>query len=709
MGPGSLFELLQGDLFEIVDYVFEHHKKTGRGPRLAVNASSWWYSNLTAAGAQSIRDRSGADVNPIERNILFYVLQILPLGIELHFVFDGGKRLSNGGKLYPGHDSPSELFRDTLTKIGVPWHQAPAEAEAECAKMEVEGIVDGVWSEDGDALAFGCKTLIRFQPKVVSSTENGEDVRKSKTQFRIYRLENLENEHPGMDREGFILHAILNGQPKDVGELYSLGPQDVLDAAQLSLGKSLCAAASSRENLQRWATTDLTGYLKGTRRNIQIPPDFPKHEHVQDYTNPVVSTLEVFSNLPQPRDPFDDEEGLFAFLVAKFQWTRTQWIRYVVPAQIVRSLLATDNGQEHLHDFLKLECDLPKKITPKKNQSPHKDHNTRKVKATFLISKATSLSTAELGNTTSSRGHFKTLLWILRKANFNGQRPMTSFLLSPDSARKGKAVSSVLLAEPSATGRTPLTPPSGSASVSPSSSNGEGSSGSTTRPKRSENPPSSPTPMGRKRKRTLPFAMGARVSKNVREGLTQSQEAGGSSSQVNDASKGKRKGKEIEDVSNTRSSRKRARSPSPSQDSSNEDVNNNVDMRSRPAVLPRPSTPPNKITMPADSPRSVIVIDSDSDSDDDAFGSFPSTFGEQLGSTPPIRNAVGASDGFVVISDDGEDEDEEDYGSFPPESQLPAIIGETSGGVFQGGGLNDDSSSDEYGSFPASPDLVALV
>jgi hypothetical protein len=201
--------------------------------------------------------------------------------------------------------------------------------------------------------------------------------------------------------------------------------------------------------------------------------------------------------------------------------------------------------------------------------------------------------------------------------------------------------------------------------------------------------------------------MGARVSKNVREGPTQSQEAAGSSSQVNDASKVEGKGKEIEDLSTTRSSRKRARSPSPSQDSSNQDVNNNVDMRSRPAVLQRPSTPPNKITMPADTPRSVIVIDSDSDSDDDAYGSFPSPFGEQLGSTPPIRNAAGASDGFVMISDDGEDE--EDYGSFPAESQLPDIIGGTSGGVVQGGGLNDDSSGDEYGSFPASPDLVALA
>ena len=36
---------------------------------------------------------SGVDANPIEKNILFYALQILNLGIELHFVFDRGERL----------------------------------------------------------------------------------------------------------------------------------------------------------------------------------------------------------------------------------------------------------------------------------------------------------------------------------------------------------------------------------------------------------------------------------------------------------------------------------------------------------------------------------------------------------------------------------------------------------------------------------------
>jgi hypothetical protein len=41
---------------DIVDYAVDHHKKTGRPPKLAVNGSSWWYANMTARSAQIIRD-----------------------------------------------------------------------------------------------------------------------------------------------------------------------------------------------------------------------------------------------------------------------------------------------------------------------------------------------------------------------------------------------------------------------------------------------------------------------------------------------------------------------------------------------------------------------------------------------------------------------------------------------------------------------------
>jgi len=48
-----------------------------------------------------------------------------------------------------------------LDCLGIPWIQAPGEAEAQCAEMTRQGIVYGTVTEDMDALTFGCPKLIR--------------------------------------------------------------------------------------------------------------------------------------------------------------------------------------------------------------------------------------------------------------------------------------------------------------------------------------------------------------------------------------------------------------------------------------------------------------------------------------------------------------------------------------------------------------------
>jgi hypothetical protein len=57
----SLFDLLPGELTEIVDYAFDIYKKQKRAPIIAVNASSWWNINLTTAAVQAIRDSESSN------------------------------------------------------------------------------------------------------------------------------------------------------------------------------------------------------------------------------------------------------------------------------------------------------------------------------------------------------------------------------------------------------------------------------------------------------------------------------------------------------------------------------------------------------------------------------------------------------------------------------------------------------------------------
>ena len=597
----------------------------------------------------------GPHANPIERNFLFYTLGILQLGIQLHFVFDGPKRLSNGGKLYPGHDAPSLLLRQTFTNIGVPWHEAPAEAEAECAKMEMEKFVNGVWSEDGDALAFGCRTLIRSHFEIKSSTERAEDRRKSSRHFKVYRLEDLVTQFSRMDRKGFILNAVLNGPPSVVRELYNLGPRDVLNAAAQDLGSSLCAAGSgSEETLRLWATKDFAGYLKDSGINIGIPPEFPKWEHVQDYLNPVVSTVEVFLNLPEPQDAFLDEKALFSFLEEKFQWTIKQWVKYVTPLRVVRSLLGSKEGEESQHNCLKLECDL--------KQSP------KKAKATFLLCKATSLDVSTLYE---EKGKLETPVWILRKANLNEQHSIASYLITtPKPDQNCKDMSSASASGKPfqrlgyGAGRKPKTSKSGSASIP----NDEGSSRRMESFRRPTTPPS-PTPAPKKR--FLPWALGASVSKNIYPAAKVDNRT---SNYTNDGGKGKEK----EILASSRADKKRARPPLDPNSSSKELRNK----RTKPSVGKRPSTPPARIIAPADVVPNSIVIDTDEDEDGEVTNS-------------------------LIVIDSYSDSD--GYGSFPTADELSTLLEGSGAEVIQDNDLINSLSGDEYGSFPSSPDLLAVA
>lgn len=52
-------------------------------------------------------------------------------------------------------------LKKLLDYIGINYIEAPSEAEAQCAAMNISGMCDGVVTEDWDAVLFGCKKMLK--------------------------------------------------------------------------------------------------------------------------------------------------------------------------------------------------------------------------------------------------------------------------------------------------------------------------------------------------------------------------------------------------------------------------------------------------------------------------------------------------------------------------------------------------------------------
>jgi Holliday junction resolvase YEN1 len=89
--------------------------------------------------------------------VFFRLCKYLALNIQLVFVFDGSnvpaKRGRNEGRPVGGDRS---LLKEVLDALRIPHLNASGEAEAECCRLQVLGLVDAVYSSDSDCLLFGC-------------------------------------------------------------------------------------------------------------------------------------------------------------------------------------------------------------------------------------------------------------------------------------------------------------------------------------------------------------------------------------------------------------------------------------------------------------------------------------------------------------------------------------------------------------------------
>ncbi|XP_067416152.1 uncharacterized protein [Emydura macquarii macquarii] len=201
-----------------------------RGRVVALDASIAIYQFRTAM--PKICNRNGENISHLQ-GLFYRTLHLLENGIKPVFVFDGrppdlkqpllarraevarARRDTAESRLAENLPRPLKQDCETLLgHLGVPYVQAPAEAEATCAALVKSGKVWCTATEDMDALPFGSLRLIRH----LSSKRNCEVEEFSLPDI----LQKLE-----MTQEQFVDLCILLGCDY-CGKVWRLGPKKAL-------------------------------------------------------------------------------------------------------------------------------------------------------------------------------------------------------------------------------------------------------------------------------------------------------------------------------------------------------------------------------------------------------------------------------------------------------------------------------------------------
>ncbi|KAK1640618.1 XPG I-region-domain-containing protein [Colletotrichum phormii] len=221
-----------------------------------------------------------------------------------------------------------------LDHLGVPWHKAPGEAEAECAKLQQEGLVDAVWSEDGDAFMFGCRVLIKNLKGPPGKPKCKEHAKRFNMGTICGLKKGLNNEKP------ITLFAMLIG----------------LD--YVPEGLRGCGMVLAQKLVKDGALAEDSNFK-----------NFPDLQALRYCRWPVVSDEATLEALPFLQGEWygthttESLTTMIPWLQHYFysQWTTIRWISKFVPIEVTQKLLRREAGARGL---------LIAKVTQKRKERP---------------------------------------------------------------------------------------------------------------------------------------------------------------------------------------------------------------------------------------------------------------------------------------------------------------------------------------------------
>lgn len=335
-----------GNVVNLFDLASKHIQDTGRPYRIAVDLPYWSFHNLNEMSAQNIRQTSQGASQPIEKAVLYRMMRLAIHGIQVVLVVDGPQKPPKKNRT--ATTGPSlikeklELLKSTAEVLGIPWWQAPGEAEAECAQMQRLGLVDAVWSEDSDTFLFKGTTTIRFHTEANRS--------KSNTHARLLHMDEIAEKARGMDWRDLVLFAVIVGGDYDPKGLVQCGPKFALEAIRQGYGVSL-ARAFENGDMTAWRQK-FKQFLEQQGSHVFLPIGFPSTQLLRDYIKPNVSSEQrLLSGISWNLSV--DNAALRTIITSRYNFSVQENISWVVRMLLARRLLFRVRPDELALEFVR--------------------------------------------------------------------------------------------------------------------------------------------------------------------------------------------------------------------------------------------------------------------------------------------------------------------------------------------------------------------
>ncbi|CAJ2510256.1 Uu.00g061560.m01.CDS01 [Anthostomella pinea] len=260
-------KVLPGEDVPIAKLVADCVREKGRPLRIAVDTP---FAVFQYKEATKKVEPYGWGMNHPTRTLFYHILHLLFAGAQPIFVYDGpgkppvkrGRHVNYSGSRppidpqYAGARSSSSrtqaevdaeyspdhinmLSKQMLDLLGVPWRDAPGEAEAECAELEKAGVVDAVLTKDGDAFAFGSRIILQRL-----------DAKNQIAMVRRYQMP--ERLQPPLRQQDLILMALMAGGDYDGTGIENCGPEIAVQAGRAGYSGELLALFRAGRPTEPW-------------------------------------------------------------------------------------------------------------------------------------------------------------------------------------------------------------------------------------------------------------------------------------------------------------------------------------------------------------------------------------------------------------------------------------------------------------------------